>query len=152
MKYLFPLCFLLASCSQSWLCRKCLQGGNVIHDTLTFRDTIRTPGEEAHASFDKKPIDWDSLRNANPDMFPESLPCPELPPVMEVNKGKAHGRIKQTEKGLDLTVKCDPDTVYIERKISIPVKIETGTPPFRVGLFVLLALLAGGLLVKIFGR
>lgn len=149
-KIILPFALILFSCSQRYHCKKCVSGGNLIHDTITIAKNLPVPGVEANKTFQNQPIDWDSLRNAQPDMFPQSPPCPELPPVMELKKGKASAVIKQTNEGLDVKVICAPDTVRVEIEVPVPVEVRVGLSWFVVVLLVVGALIAGGLLVKLF--
>lgn len=127
-------CFCFFSCSQSWYCKRCTQGTNRIEDVVTVFDTLFLPAAEADSTFKKLDytINWDSLRNANPDEFPESPPCPELPPVMEIKKGKLSAIIKQTDQGLDVKIKDEGDTAV--KKIEIPciTDVHTGYTLFQM--------------------
>ncbi len=120
-------------------------------DSIVVYDTIPIIGAEVDTTFKKDlAINWDSLRNANPDMFPEYLPCPELPPVMEVKKGKASAILKQTKEGLDVKVKCEPDTIYYEKKVLVPVEVNNGWSDGRVILVIIGALVVGAGIMRLF--
>jgi hypothetical protein len=135
MKYLIPIAFLLISCSQSWYCKKCLNGATVIHDSITVRDTVIT-----------KTIDVDTVFNTR---------IVHVGDTIIKREGKATIRyIKLPGDTVRLEAECESDTLYIEKKIDVPVevKVSTGWPLWKVIAAIVAALLAGGFIVKLFGK
>lgn len=50
-----------------------------------------------------------------------------------------------------LAAQCPPDSIYVEKKVLVPVEVNNGWGAGRVILALILALIVGGVLAKMFG-
>lgn len=143
MRYLLLL-LLLSSCSTSFHCRKCFDKAEVKTDTLKGTKEIAIPGREVDSTLNFVTL-ADSLEWAN-----WSADVPTEPVIIYKDKLKIELRFLPGEK-IYVKGECLPDTLKIEVPVLVENEIKTGMPTGYVLLLVLGALLAGGLLVKMFG-
>jgi hypothetical protein len=130
VKYI-PLLFFLLSCSQSFHCRKCLSGGNVIYDTLHVRDTLYSERVKTDTIFSTKEL---TIRD-----------------TIIKKEGKLTIRyVKMPGDTVFLDGVCESDTLYITKDVVVPIEVKTGWQTGKVILCLIVALLLGGLIVKLF--
>lgn len=104
---LLILAFLLCSCSANWLCKRCLERGKVIRDTVRIDTTIFIPQ-----------VTVDSVFVPYPETSVDTLVITQE-------------RIKIKFRDLPgptvfVSAECPADTVRIEKEVLVPVEIKTG--------------------------
>ena len=129
MRYLFPLVFIIASCSTQYHCKKCIGNGNVIRDTLRIHDTLYVDN-----------VAFDSV-----------VHIVNKTDTLVIHKDKLTIKYKWLSADtVYLAGECESDTLYIEKKIPIETEVRTGMGTGYVILLILAALLVGGFIVKLF--
>ncbi len=145
MKFL-PLLFLLASCSPSFYCKRCLKFGGIPKDTVFQTITVTTPATSVDTTLnfvtEADSLEWNS--------WTANVPVDTI----RITNEKTVVKIKFLP-GEKVYVKCDcpKDTVRVEVPVLVETEIKPGIPVARVwliaGSLVILALVVGFLLGKI---
>ena len=135
MRYLIPFVFILASCSAQYHCRKCLDKGRVIYDTLKIHDTLYVD----HVAFDSV------------------VHIVNKTDTVILHKDKLTIKYKWLSADtVYLAGECESDTLYIDKKIPVPIEVKTGVPVgyvVMIGLGILIvALILGALIGKLVGK
>lgn len=123
------LLVVLSSCSQQWFCKKCTSSG-VIHDTLTVtKDVIteRVKLDTVFLGYEMRVTDTVVIRKDN----------------LVIKYKKLAGDT------IFLAGSCEPDTLKVEIKVPIPIKVETGLAPWKAGALIVLAIVIGALIGKL---
>lgn len=124
--------FLLSSCSQQFHCRKCLSGGNTITDIVTVYDTLYLPGVRVDTV-----VQYDLSTD-----------------TLVVTDTKTNVVIKYRDlpgPTVYLAAQCPPDSIYVEKKVLVPVEVNNGSTRFQVILYCLITGLAvAGLVALLF--
>jgi len=138
----------ITACSATYHCKHCLDSGHLKTDSTSQTIEFKTPEVKADTTISNPPayvINWDSLRNANPDEFTAD--------TVRINKDRLHIKLVPG-KTIFVEGKCDPvikDSVVTKTIINT---VEVGINKARHVLELigvgLLALVVGAGLMRLF--
>lgn len=129
-KIILPIALILflSGCSQRYFCKKCLDGGKVIHDTLTVKQDVITERVKMDTIVEvRTKTDTVTIREKN----------------LVIRYKKLAGDT------VFLSGECEPDSIRVEIRVPVPIKVETGLAPWKAGGLIVLAIVIGALIGKL---